>query len=144
MAAPSPGHPGRTRRAAPDRRQTPGRAPRRHPLPGPAVRLAALAAYVREPVVIRYDPRDIAQIRVFHKDQAICTAVDPDHAGQTIGLKDIQAARAAHRRAVRDGINQCIATVATYLPDTAAPARPVDDNPPRPPRRRLRTYYEDP
>jgi len=104
----------------------------------------ALAAYVREHVVIRYDPRDIAQIRVFHKDQAICTAVDPDHAGQTIGLKDIQAARAAHRRAIRDGINQRIATVATYLPDTAAPARPPDDNPPRPPRRRLRTYYEDP
>ena len=34
-----------------------------------------LAAYVGETVIIRYDPRDIAEIRVFYKDQYLCTAI---------------------------------------------------------------------
>lgn len=37
-----------------------------------------LAAYVREPVTIRYDPRDITEIRVFHKGRFLCKAVSPD------------------------------------------------------------------
>ncbi|MBG6226767.1 putative transposase [Arthrobacter sp. CAN_A2] len=57
-----------------------------------------LAAYVREPVIIRYDPRDIAEIRIFHRDQYICRAVDPDHESATVTLKDIQAARSARNR----------------------------------------------
>lgn len=28
-----------------------------------------LAAYVREPVIVRYDPQDTTEIRVFHKNQ---------------------------------------------------------------------------
>ena len=55
-----------------------------------------LAAYVREPVTIRYDPRDIAEIRVFHRNRFLCRAISPEHAAETITLKDIQAARAAH------------------------------------------------
>jgi putative transposase len=34
-----------------------------------------LSAYVGEEVVVRYDPRDMAEIRVFHKDRFICRAV---------------------------------------------------------------------
>ena len=34
-----------------------------------------LAAYVREPVTIRYDPRDLSEIRVFHRDRFLCGAV---------------------------------------------------------------------
>jgi hypothetical protein len=30
----------------------------------------ALAAYIREPVTIRYDPRDITEIRVFHRNRS--------------------------------------------------------------------------
>lgn len=60
-----------------------------------------LAAYVKEPVVIRYDPRDISEIRVFHKGQYICKAVNPEHASATVSLKDIQAARSARRRQLR-------------------------------------------
>lgn len=46
-----------------------------------------LAAYVREPVTIRYDPRDLAEIRVYHHNQFICRAVCPELAGQTSGSK---------------------------------------------------------
>lgn len=104
-----------------------------------------LAAYVREPVIVRYDPRDITEIRVFHKNQFICRAVDPDHETSTLTLKDIQAARSARRRELRGQINQRVAVVARHLPDLAsakpasAPA-PANQAKKRP---KLRTYLED-
>lgn len=100
-----------------------------------------LAAYVKEPVVIRYDPRDISEIRVFYKDQYLCKAVDPDHAATTVSLKDVQAARAARRRELRGQINQRIAVVTNPQP-TSAPNRatPVPSRPKKP---KLRTYFED-
>lgn len=98
-----------------------------------------LAGFVGRPVVIRYDPRDITEIRVFDHDQFLCTAVDQDHHAQQISLKDVQAARNARRRAVRRGINERIAVVAAHTLD--APARPV---PPRMPSvARLKVYRED-
>jgi len=100
-----------------------------------------LAAYVKEPVVIRYDPRDISEIRVFYKDQYLCKAVDPDHAATTVSLKDIQAARAARRRELRGQINQRIAVVAEAQPLSAQHrAIPI---PARPKKPKLRTYFED-
>ena len=36
-----------------------------------------LAAYVGEPVTIRYDPRDIADIRIFHHNRFLCRAIKP-------------------------------------------------------------------
>jgi len=104
-----------------------------------------LAGYVGEPVVVRYDPRDITEIRVFHQDVFVCTAIDIAHHGQTITLKDIQAARRARRREVRAGLNERIAVVADLLPDYAPPRppAPAPDGPARPARRKLRTYQED-
>ncbi|AUD12457.1 hypothetical protein CW734_00905 (plasmid) [Planococcus sp. MB-3u-03] len=48
--------------------------------------------YVGESVVIRYDPRDLAEIRVFHEDRYLCTAICPEIAGYTVNLKEIVAA----------------------------------------------------
>ena len=62
-----------------------------------------LAAYVGEDVVIRYDPRDMGEIRVFHQDTFVCRAVCAELAGQTIAPKDILQARNTHRRALRKG-----------------------------------------
>ncbi len=78
-----------------------------------------LAAYVGEPVTIRYDPRDIAEIRVFHRNRFLCRAINPEHAGRTVTLKDIQTARARHRRSLRTEINERIAKVADFLPEQA-------------------------
>lgn len=102
-----------------------------------------LAAYVGESVVIRYDPRDIAEIRVFHRNQYICKAVDPDHESSTISLKDIQAARSARRRELRGQINERIAVVARSLPELTS--RKPASAPAAPPVKRpvLRTYLED-
>lgn len=57
-----------------------------------------LAAYVGETVVIRYDPRDIAEIRVFYQDKYLCTAISPEISDYTVDLKDIVSARNKIRR----------------------------------------------
>lgn len=75
-----------------------------------------LAAYVGEPVTIRYDPRDMGEVRVFHRNTFLCRAVSADHAGDSITLKDIQAARVAHRRRLRSGIGERKARVADFGP----------------------------
>ncbi|MET7718916.1 Mu transposase C-terminal domain-containing protein [Streptomyces sp. NPDC005407] len=57
-----------------------------------------LAAYVGEDVTIRYDPRDLAEIRVFHGERFLTRAICPHLAGRSVTLKDITAARNARRR----------------------------------------------
>ena len=45
-----------------------------------------LAAYVGEDVVLRYDPRDMAEIRVFYHDRFLCRAICQELAGETVAL----------------------------------------------------------
>jgi putative transposase len=104
-----------------------------------------LAAYVGEPVTIRYDPRDLAEIRVFHRNRFLCRAISPEYAGKAITFKDIQTARAAHRQALRAQINERIARVADFLPDYSRDTSPpsVATQPQRSSTPPLRTYLED-
>ncbi len=60
-----------------------------------------LAAYVNEPVIIRYDPRDLAEIRLFHQGGFLCRAIAPELAGETVALKDIMAARRSQTASLR-------------------------------------------
>ena len=89
-----------------------------------------LAAYVGEPVTIRYDPRDLGEIRVFHRNRFLCRGISPEHSGQAITLKDIQTARSAHRRDLREQLRQRRAAVAEYLP--THPRTPPPDDLPEP------------
>ncbi|WP_299794271.1 Mu transposase C-terminal domain-containing protein [uncultured Marivita sp.] len=101
-----------------------------------------LAPYVGEAVTIRYDPRDIAEIRVFHKNRFLCRAISSEHAHETVTLKDIQTARSAHRRALRSQINERVSAVAEFLPDRQK--RPQSSAEPAPARKtKLRTYQTD-
>jgi putative transposase len=104
-----------------------------------------LAGYVGDPVTIRYDPRDLSEIRVFHRDRFLCRAVSEEHAGETVTLKDIEAARRAHRRALRAGINERVARVTDFLPAHAEPVSRADKPGRVAPRTRpkLRVYAED-
>lgn len=105
-----------------------------------------LAAYVGETVTIRYDPRDLSEIRVFHGHQFLCRAVSKDHAGEAFTLKDIKAARRAHRRSLRATINERVARVADFLPiQTELPrAAQVARSPPTAAiRSKLRLYRDD-
>ncbi len=78
-------------------------------------------------------------------------AISADHAGQALTLKDIQAARAAHRRALRGQLDERRAVVGQYLPTHPVAAQPFaplqrQHDPERRPGRpepRLHTYLED-
>lgn len=65
-----------------------------------------LAAFVGESVTIRFDPRDLAEIRVYHNDQFLCKAVCQELANYTISLKEIIRARQKRKRELRKVINE--------------------------------------
>ena len=85
-----------------------------------------LAAYVGESVVIRYDPRDMAEIRIFHQDRFLCRAICPDLADRTISLKEITAARNARRRDLRARLGERASVVDRLIegPPPGAARRP--------------------
>ena len=113
---------------------------------------AILAAHVGEYVVLRYDPRDIAVIRVYFLGVFLCRAVCQELAGQTVAIKEIVTARQAKRRKLRTIIRE-----RTMLVDSLLEARRGDPNEragkgefppptapiPPPPKSKLRRYLSD-
>lgn len=97
-------------------------------------------------MTVRYDPRDMGEIRVFHRNAFLCRAVNAEHADRSVTLKDVQTARAAHRRKVRQDIKEKRGRVADLLPAPPVPSpappkpKPEVSLPARP---RLRLYIED-
>jgi putative transposase len=76
---------------------------------------SVLAAYVGETVLLRYDPRDVAEIRLFHRGKFLCRAICPDLAGQTVALRDISSARNRRRRELGQTLKERRATVDALL-----------------------------
>ena len=104
-----------------------------------------LASYVGESITIRYDPWDISEIRVFHRDSFVCNAINPEYEHTSIGIKEIQAARTVRRRQLRTQIKERIATFpAQHLDaDPEEPLQPPEPTTRAAPRSRLRLYEED-
>ena len=105
-----------------------------------------LAPYVGEAVTIRYDPRDLAEIRVYHRDEFLCRAVAPDIAAASISMQDLQAARNERRRELRGHLT-ARRSLAELLNDPRPAARKsATDKPVTPPATtapRLKLYRED-
>src|SRR5262245_7633174 len=74
-----------------------------------------LAAYVGEPVIIRYDPHDMAEIRIFHDHRFLCRAICAELAGDTIALRDIIQARNRRRPELRHMLQDRARTVEVLL-----------------------------
>jgi putative transposase len=74
-----------------------------------------LAAYVGESVIIRYDPRDMAEIRIFHHNRFLCRAICAALAGETIALREIIRARNRRRRDLRQTLQDRSRTVEALL-----------------------------
>jgi putative transposase len=74
-----------------------------------------LAAYVGETVTLRFDPRDMAEVRVFHRERFLCRAVCAELAGETVPLRDILRARNQRRRELRGLLQDRQAAVDTLL-----------------------------
>ena len=86
-------------------------------------------------MTIRYDPRDVSEIRVYDHDTFICVAIDEAHPNLRLSLRDIESARRARRRVLRRTINERLPTLCNR-----EEPRPTASTPHR---RRLRTYEED-
>lgn len=78
-----------------------------------------LAGFVGEDVIIRYDPRDLAEIRVFHKKKFLCRAISQDLDSGTVRLKEIVQARNARRRELRENIKYRCSMVDALLKNPA-------------------------
>ena len=113
-----------------------------------------LAAYVGERVTIRHDPRDAAEVRVYHHDQYLCRAIAPELSTDTVTLKQLQDARNARRKALKQQLRErrsladALPVDTRYLPPPAPPAEPApepaaENRAAPPPRHRLRTYASD-
>jgi putative transposase len=112
-----------------------------------------LAAFVGEAVIVRYDPRHLAEIRVFHRGSLLCRAVSPEIAAVSISLKDLQAARNQRRRELRQQLasRRSLVEILTHQAapagdrsgggDTDGTKTPEEDGRPRP--TRLKIYRED-
>src|SRR5450755_4730764 len=106
-----------------------------------------LAGYVKEEVVIRYDPADLAVIRIFHQERFVCRAICQELAGSTISLKEIEKARSDRRKQVKAGLSSRAAIVDQFitvhqeevsLPQRLAP-EPVETGA----RPRLKRYFNE-
>jgi len=103
-----------------------------------------LAAYVGEEVTIRYDPRDMAEIRVFYREAFLCRAICTELAGQTISLKEIQAARTARRKTLRETLTDRKQVVERYVAVHRPPEIPLSESEPStPPPPRLKRYMNE-
>jgi putative transposase len=105
-----------------------------------------LAGYVKEEVVIRYDPADMAEIRVFHQDRFVCRAICQELAGSTISLKEIEKARSERRKQVRAGLSTRTAVVEHFIAvhHEEAPPPQVPEKKPEPAGRpRLKGYINE-
>jgi putative transposase len=117
-----------------------------------------LAAYIGETVTIRYDPRDAAELRVYHHDQYLCRAIAPELAADAVTLQQLQQARTARRKQLKQQLRErrslagALPTHQRHLPPTACAEAPAAEPPAAMgspavdlplPRHRLRTYATD-
>lgn len=85
---------------------------------------AVLAAYVGESVIIRYDPIDMAEIRVFYDNKFLCRAICQELAGEIVSLKDIVHMRNKRKKELKNIISERKSLVDTLLNNnTALPAQ---------------------
>src|SRR4051812_44189012 len=98
-----------------------------------------LAAYVGEDVIIRFDPRDLAVIRVFHEERFLCRAVCHELAGTQVSLKEVIQARKAQRKRVRQGIRERLSA----LEQLQEVKQPEPSLPASRPTSQLKRYYNE-
>ncbi len=98
-----------------------------------------LAAYVGEDVTIRYDPRDLAVIRVFYDERFLCNAVCNELAGTQVSLKEVIQARREQRKRVRQGIKERLSVIET-LQKAKQPKPSLSANRPT---SKLKRYYNE-
>jgi putative transposase len=109
-----------------------------------------LANYIGEDISIRYDPRDLTEIRVYHQSKFLCRAICPDLSTETFTLKEIKAARNQRRRQLKQQINDRVSIVDALMgnskksPITNYPLETPQTSPDsQSPKRKLKRYINE-
>jgi len=106
-----------------------------------------LAAFVKEEVLIRYDPADMGEIHVFYQDRFLCRAICAELSDRKVSLKEIEKARSERRKQVRTGLSTRAALVDRYVEihnaPPPAPKTVVMEPAPVEARPRLKRYIND-
>jgi putative transposase len=106
-----------------------------------------LAAYIGEQVIIRYDPRDMAEICVYHHHRFLCRAICQELAGETVSFKEIVQARRKRTRTLQDTISARRSLVDQWMIAPVSrqerPAQSPENTPRSTPRTRLKRYAND-
>jgi putative transposase len=97
-----------------------------------------LAAYIGESVIIRYDPRDLAEIRVYYRERFLCRALCPELASETFSLAELIQARNLRRRELRQFV-----VARTNIADQLLRPPPSTPPPAEPSKPRLKRYIND-
>jgi putative transposase len=109
------------------------------------------AAYVGEDVLLRYDLRDVAEVRIFHEGRFVCRAVCQELAGETVPLREVIRARERRRRELRRTIQDRRQVIESLLEvrrgamaqeESPAASEPTPAPPPRP-ARTLKRYANE-
>lgn len=105
-----------------------------------------LAAYVGEDVTIRYDPRDMAELRVFYQEKFICRALCQELVGETLGIREIISARNRRRRGLREELatrNRVVNSLTAAHRGESAVEEPSPPDEGAPRSSKLRRYFND-
>lgn len=111
-----------------------------------------IAAYVGEDVTVRYNPRDVAEIRVYWQDTFRCREIAPELAADSVSVEELRQARVTRRpalkqqlqdrRSVADALPADIRHAPIDHPTELADAKPAPHKP-APPEHGLRRYETD-
>lgn len=102
---------------------------------------STLASYVNEDVMIRYDPRDLTEIRVYHDDIFLCRAVCQELAGESVSLKEIIKARQQRKSDLKKVISERKSLVDALLGTPVTKLKQV--NKPLTKKHKLKLYNND-
>ncbi len=106
-----------------------------------------LASFVKEEVLIRYDPADMGEVHVFYQDRFLCRAVCAELSDRKVTLKEIEKARTERRKQVRAELKTREAMVHQYVEihhaPSPAPKTVVTEPAPVEARPKLKRYIND-
>lgn len=104
---------------------------------------STLAAYVGEEVTIRYDPRDLGDIRVFYRETFLCRAVSQELASERLSLPELLQLRRARLRDLRTGLRERTRLADAFLPRPTPPAAEPEPPAPALPTLKLKRYLNE-
>jgi putative transposase len=81
--------------------------------------------YMRESVLVRYDPMDVSKIFVFHENKFVCSAVCPELVEKKPTYQDIAKAKNSRKKSLRLKITGAKDLVKSYAADSARPIPPA-------------------